>query len=477
MASVRKLSRDRGKKGAAYHIQFLDHRGKRRTTRGCPDKGVSEAKAAKIETLVQRVKVGIADERELEAFLGHDRSDRCEAVANEYEASLKRKGNTEKHVRLTMSRVRAVLDGAGFQTLAELDADLAEAFIAKLAVEEKLGARTYNHYLQAIDAFGNWLAHPKRRRLPHNPFAGISRRNAATDVRHARRALSPEEIAKLIATARDSKRKWQRYDGPTRARLYYLSYMTGLRKGEIASLTPQSFRLDGERPTVTIEAQHSKHRRKDVLPLHAELAAELRVWLEGMEPSEPLFPKLAQRKAYVMVQGDLEEAGIPYKTEEGLADFHAAGRHTHITQLLRSGASIAEAKELARHSDVRMTMRYTHIGLDDQSRAVNRLQSPAAGSKRDDHPDTHSEGGEDGGCLHNVCNPGVAGGPDGSRDDSACPPEGTAKKRKNPCKNRGFDAAFQKPAEDVADWQKVEAAGIEPASRDRSTGASTCVVS
>jgi integrase len=68
-----------------------------------------------------------------------------------------------------------------------------------------------------------------------------------------------------------------------------------------------------------------------------------------------------------MIQRDLEEAGIPYEIEEGLADFHAEGRHTHITGLLRSGVSLVETKELARHSDVRMTMKYVHIGLEDQA--------------------------------------------------------------------------------------------------------------
>ena len=45
-----------------------------------------------------------------------------------------------------------------------------------------------------------------------------------------------------------------------------------------------------------------------------------------------------------MVQKDLERAGIPYEIHEGLADFHAAGWHTHFTGLVRSGASIMEAK-------------------------------------------------------------------------------------------------------------------------------------
>ncbi len=63
-----------------------------------------------------------------------------------------------------------------------------------------------------------------------------------------------------------------------------------------------------------------------------------------MDGDQPLFPHLAKRKAYAMVQRDLEEAGIPYETEEGLADFHAAERHTHITGLLKSGCRSSRPK-------------------------------------------------------------------------------------------------------------------------------------
>src|SRR5262245_12031357 len=78
-----------------------------------------------------------------------------------------------------------------------------------------------------------------------------------------------------------------------------------------------------------------------------------------------------------MVRKDLERVGIAYETEAGIADFHASGRHSYVTGLLRNGASITEAKELARHADVRMTMRYTRIGLDDQARALAGLPMPA----------------------------------------------------------------------------------------------------
>ncbi len=82
------------------------------------------------------------------------------------------------------------------------------------------------------------------------------------------------------------------------------------------------------------------------------------------------------QKTYTMVQKDLERAGIPYETHEGMADFHAAGRHSHITGLVRSGASLMEAKELARHADIKQTTRYVHIGMEDRAEALGNLPAP-----------------------------------------------------------------------------------------------------
>jgi integrase len=159
-----------------------------------------------------------------------------------------------------------------------------------------------------------------------------------------------------------------------RARLYLTSFFTGLRRLDLASLTPLSFRLDDAQPTLVIEAASSKHRRRDTLPMHTELVALLREWIIGMETDEPLFARLARQKTYAMVQGDLERVGMPYETHEGLADFHAAGRHSHITGLIASGASITEAKELARHADIRQTAKYTHIRMRARATVLAGLQ-------------------------------------------------------------------------------------------------------
>ena len=57
------------------------------------------------------------------------------------------------------------------------------------------------------------------------------------------------------------------------------------------------------------------------------------------------------------------------------ADFYAL-RHTYITNLARNGVSLVTAQKQARHSTPMLTaQRYTHIDLQDQKVAVDRLPS------------------------------------------------------------------------------------------------------
>jgi hypothetical protein len=59
-----------------------------------------------------------------------------------------------------------------------------------------------------------------------------------------------------------------------------------------------------------------------------------------------------------------------------VADFHAL-RHTFITELVRAGVAPKDAKELARHSTITLTMdRYAHVGIRDTAAAVAKLNLP-----------------------------------------------------------------------------------------------------
>lgn len=159
--------------------------------------------------------------------------------------------------------------------------------------------------------------------------------------------------------------------------------------------------------TITVAACYSKRRRCDTQVLHREVVSRLREWLQSkndLDPNALLFPVSAKvpggvdRRTSHMMRADLKAARkkwikesktmkerkereksdfLKYQNDAGLfADLHSL-RHTFITNLERAGVSPRTAQTLARHCDIRLTMGiYTHIGLNDQSTAIELLPAP-----------------------------------------------------------------------------------------------------
>jgi len=109
-----------------------------------------------------------------------------------------------------------------------------------------------------------------------------------------------------------------------------------------------------------------------------------------------------------------------------------------------------------------MTMKYVHIGIGDQARAVAQLPTPK----------TESEAAAvaaplTGAALHGRCISGVVECPgvtlDGTSNRNA--------KRLTPCDGRELGVSCRHLSPD----DNLEAAGIEPASCDFAATASTCV--
>lgn len=411
MATTYKRKEDKGKPNACWYLGYKDENGKQRTKKGYTDRKATKELAEKLERDARLRREGLIDPQAEK--LRDQRQAPIDDVVDLYETGLKSRRTTVKHVSLTLSRVRRIIKGCEFQILSDIETETVQGFLDDLAEEEDFGHRTCNHYVQAIDGFGNWLVSTKRTAL--NPFAGLTRLNVEVDIRHPRRALSVEEVGQLIRSARESGKDIQCFTPEERARIYIISGLTGLRRKEIASLTPRSFDLKADPPTVTVQAACSKHRRLDVLPLHPQLIQVLPEWLRGLSKDEFLFPKLANRRTWLMVKKDLERVGIPYQTPEGIADFHAAGRHTYITGLLTNGATLPEAKELARHTDVKMTMKYAHIGIGDRAKALANLPFQECHRSKPEtaegHPEASTGTTEPGnGEAHKTTNPRGSGG-------------------------------------------------------------------
>lgn len=300
---------------------------------------------------------------------------------DDFAAALAAKGNTPFHVRVVTSRARRIIDGCGFRYYSDLDAAKVLAFLDDLRTdtEKKRGisAQTFNFYLASIKQFCRWMV--KNRRALENPVAHLDGLNVKTDRRRDRRALTVDELVRLLASTRSGPER-AGMAGPERALLYQLAVETGLRANELRSLTRASFDLDAETPTVAVEAAYSKRRRRDTLPLRPQLAAELRTFLAAKAPAAPAFRLSGKRRtAARMFRRDVEAAGIPYRDAAGLvADFHSL-RHTFITNLANGGVHPKVAQALARHSTITLTMdRYAHTLMEEQSAALAALPDLAA---------------------------------------------------------------------------------------------------
>jgi hypothetical protein len=177
--------------------------------------------------------------------------------------------------------------------------------------------------------------------------------------------------------------------------LYAAGMGTGFRASELASLYPANFNLLADRPVATVRAGHTKNRKEVAQPLPPDLSEALRGYLAGKRADQPAWPGTwhekaakmlradlaAARTAWIAQAGDEEEhkkrqasAFLAYRDENGpVADFHSL-RHSYITALAKSGVSPKLTQELARHSDIRLTMnRYTHAALHELAAAVDSL--------------------------------------------------------------------------------------------------------
>src|SRR5262249_37802012 len=119
--------------------------------------------------------------------------------------------------------------------------------------------------------------------------------------------------------------------------------------------------------------------------------------------------------------------------------------------LVRNGATLVEAKELARHADVRQTMKYTHIGLEDRAQALAGLPVPFASAV----PDGLRIGCAPGGVSGQGMSPEVSGEFPNVRPSNEQAPAGP-----------GLASSVVAKCHQLTVCGEVEAAGIAPASRD-----------
>ena len=374
MASVfkrkRKVKSDNGKtvikQSRKYYTRLTDANGIKRTISLYTDKTASMHKALQLESEFEQAKEGIIDQ-----FKEHRKKPLAEHL-KDFKQYLLDKGDTQDYARLTYNRVKAILTDCKFIFIGDVQPSRVQRYIADRK-QKGLSIKSCNYYLTAVKSFFNWLI--SDRRIGENPLVHLKGQNAKKDIRRQRRALTPDETYKLLAATLKGT-KHHNLTGRQRYMLYTLALSTGFRAGELHSLTWRSLALSDSLPSVTVMAGYAKNGRQATLPLRKDVTELFRQWFDEGEYSldDKVFPKFNKSKGAAMLRKDLEAVGIPYQDESGrYADFHAQ-RHTFISNVGRSGATVKETQTLARHSTAALTLDvYSHIGLYDERRAIEKL--------------------------------------------------------------------------------------------------------
>jgi len=332
-----------------------------------------------------------------------------------YRQYLTAKGDTARHVEKTCQRIRKVFEGCGFVFFSDVSAVKLMLHLGNMradtADKRGRGAATVNHHLRACKSFFAWMVTEGLATV--NPIACLKLLNARADIRLERRALSAEELRWLLDTTRQGPERFG-MSGPERAMVYRLAVESGLRAGELGSLSRASFDLDAKEPTVCLAAARSKRRRLDVLHLRADTAADLRTFLGFKLPGAPAFNIPPSYRTADMIRADLADARAAWLSESAtpqerqdrertsflaaedgagrVCDFHGL-RHTCGSLLAAAGVHPALAQRIMRHSTIDLTMsRYTHVFAGQEAHAVEALPDLGASPVKQSAKATGTDG-------------------------------------------------------------------------------------
>jgi len=451
-----------------YYAKYRDGQGilRQDVPTKCKDEQAARAVLADLERRAELVRSGFITAAE-DAAANHQQTPLAVHV-EAYITHLSAKGATPDWRTLSRQRLERVFSDCGFQRLGDVTAEAVERGLVDRQTdpETKMTGACRNAYRKVCVGFGNWAV--RTGRLQSNPFAKLPKADERIDGWRKARALTKAELARLLYVARHrplaergreseridpDKRKRQRgtwrlvpltfetmgaaverardrlKDRPDliaeletrgweRALIYKTLVLTGLRQGELQSVTVGQVQLDGDTPHIQLAAADEKNREGNAVPLRADLATDLSRWLtdkletlygpskrfvgpvrEALPPDALLFD--VPDGLVQILDRDLKAAGIPKVDERGYRVHVHAMRHTFGSMLARAGVSLRTAQEAMRHSDPKLTANvYTDPRLLDVAGALDSLPTLPLNTPKDREAVAYKATGTDGKSLH-----------------------------------------------------------------------------
>ncbi len=237
--------------------------------------------------------------------------------------------------------------------------------------KQKLAPSTITRKLSSLRAFYSYLT--QREIIKSSPAAKIRPPSAIFRVPHC---ISVKEVIRLIEvwTAEDALSVRNRA-------LLELAYGSGLREGELVSLTVDRLSLDEGwvRPM-------GKGARERMVPMSSPSVRWIGLYLDRWRPDisgcysgKTVFltrngNPLSRMTVWNIVRNSAVKAGITSRIHPHML------RHSFATHLLEGGADLRVVQELLGHSDIRTTEIYTSVSRKRLSDAVNKYHPRGTGT-------------------------------------------------------------------------------------------------
>jgi len=250
--------------------------------------------------------------------------------------------------------------GYGTLTLARFRSDKIAEGRDKLTAEGKAPA-TVNRYLASLSAC---LTRTVRELgwLQINPCARVDR---LPEENERERVLSPEDERRLLGACR----------APALRDLVLLALRTAGRRGELLGLTWSD--VDLKRGTVTFrDTKNGTHRS---VARVGDALETLKTRSKVRHLRSPwIFPSAKDPKHPAQFRGAFENA-VKRADLEGIVFHHL--RHTALTRLAESGATLSELQQIAGHKTLAMVARYKHLTEDSTRGALERMAARFGGAR------------------------------------------------------------------------------------------------
>ena len=352
-----------------WTAQFTDENGKpQRVSTKTTVRSVAEKILARYQSEVDRIRTGIATREELDR--AQIKQTPLNTLIEQFRTKMTADGRVPVYIKTTIRQIAEMFSDCGINSLATIRREPVERWVADEIHRKKRAAATINSFIISVKAFVQYLTDTGV--FASNPLKSIRLLNKELDRRKIRRAMTPDEIDRLLNAAAAGK-EHQGIQFDERILIYRLLLGTGLRSTELSLLTPNQINFTTSR--LTIEARKTKNKKADILLMKPALVQSIkeRIEAKGIKPAERIFSHNHRQLLYAFYS-DLQDAGIEHKDSDGRSlDVHSL-RKTFGTMLAAAGVPLTTVQRLMRHSSPLLTAKlYIDVDPLNMKEALEKL--------------------------------------------------------------------------------------------------------